>query len=193
MNERGLFDDHYGSGDLAARLQASLDKTLLEIGKAESFSREDAREFATGCTNETIELHLDAAELDRREPNSGVRDRPNTGGIHVTLTIPFTGSATMLGRPPSQQPCEMPKGYVGDRMHGGEGYVRFEYRSAVLNAAEFKAWRKDHEDRLTKWVVSANKDIARHNAAVKPAIREAIAARKAILKELAIFDRELGI
>ncbi len=41
--------------------------------------------------------------------------------------------------------------------------------------------------------IAANKDIARHNAAVKPAIREAIAARKAILKELAIFDRELGI
>jgi hypothetical protein len=196
-NERTLFADGYGaSGDLPALLRERLDRTLLTIGKADLDSigpRTAAQELIDQCTFAPIELHGDQAEIERREPHSGIPNRPNPGGIEVKLTIPFTGDGRALGRRPSEQPSEMPNGTIGDSGYSGSGYVRFEYRSPTLDAADVKAWRKEHEERLAEWVDAANKDIAEHNKTVGPTIREAISARKATLKELADFDSELGL
>lgn len=198
MNERGLFNDGYGGPGrtLAEVLQGKLQQTLTAIGKADADdigSRDDVSERVETSKFAPVELHLADAEVTRREVNSGRPDKPNTGGIIATLTIPFQGHRLALGYEPSRRPdSERPEGMVGDK-YVGAGYVRFEYRSETLDAAHFKAWRKDHESRLIQWVKAANKDVNDHNKSVGPAVKEAVAARKVVLKDLAAFDNEIGL
>lgn len=195
-NERALFRDGGSVVALRDRLQTQLERTLKLIAKATPDavkSKVQEQDFVDQCTVDLIELAIDHGEVKWNEPDISVRDQPNIGGINAKLTIPFTGDRQILGAIPSHQPCEMPIGTVGDNLTHGEddGYVRFGYSSSTIDAAEFNAWRDDREARLTQWLEVLNEDAKNFNKSVRPAIKAAIVARKAALKELAAFDEAI--
>lgn len=143
---------------------------------------------------EPIHLHEDAMVMDQQETKIDVSGWPDrnpfrdrgpiyVAGVHITVTVPFSGDQGLWKLRPNRWQSVFPRGIVRGSGADGIGHLDIELsQPSDQSPDKLKRELEDNLRGIRFYLESQKQQIEQHNTGLPNAIRQAVQARRARLQ-----------